>query len=302
MIDVTDGNSIYYYHFDGLGSVVALSNNSGNVVERYGYDVFGEPNRVSNINNPYLFTGRNYDSETGLYYYRARYYSPTIGRFLQTDPIGYEDGLIWYAYCGNDPVNWNDPWGLDALLDQIENGKGPVYGYQIASDLYNPAPPPTSEEIHEALNNTSLIPCLSTASDIINAGKYFSEGNKKGAALYVAGVALPFVSGPMLRVGERGVMRITSDALAKARQAFEKIKPNAWMAEAARNSEKYTVEQLARIKNGLAPIGRDGFPMEIHHRTPLSEGGANTMDNFDFKTRTDHRLGPNYKENHPNLP
>jgi len=95
MIDVSTGNK-YYYHFDGLGSVIALSDSSGNVIERYSYDVFGEPTiydpsheprATSDVNNPYMFTGRNYDSKTGLYYYRARYYSPYIGRFLQTDPI-----------------------------------------------------------------------------------------------------------------------------------------------------------------------------------------------------------------------
>jgi RHS repeat-associated protein len=98
-----------------LGSVVALSNNSGGIEERYSYDVFGEPNRVSNLNNPYLFTGRRYDSETDLYYYRARYYKPEIGRFLQTDPIGYACGLNLYTYCGNNPINWIDPWGLAKL-------------------------------------------------------------------------------------------------------------------------------------------------------------------------------------------
>jgi uncharacterized protein RhaS with RHS repeats len=82
---ITAGGTKYYYHFDGLGSVVALSNTSGGIVERYSYDVFGEPNRVSGVGNPYFFTGRQYDSESGLYYYRARCYNPEIGRFLQTD-------------------------------------------------------------------------------------------------------------------------------------------------------------------------------------------------------------------------
>ncbi len=103
---------MYYYHFDGLGSVAALSDVNSVVVERYSYDVFGEPNRVSGVNNPYLFTGRRYDDETGLYYYRARYYKPEIGRFLQSDPIGYAGGLNMYAYVGNNPINGIDPWGL----------------------------------------------------------------------------------------------------------------------------------------------------------------------------------------------
>jgi len=64
------------------------------------------------IGNPYMFTGRRFDIETGLYYYRARYYNPHIGRFMQTDPVGYSAGMNWYAYCGNNPVGRVDPSGL----------------------------------------------------------------------------------------------------------------------------------------------------------------------------------------------
>ncbi len=104
MIDVIDSNKMYYYHFDGLGSVIALSDVNNVIVERYSYDVFGEPNRTSDVNNPYMFTGRRYDPEADLYYYRARYYAYDIGRFLQPDPIGYDAGLNMYAYVGNNPV------------------------------------------------------------------------------------------------------------------------------------------------------------------------------------------------------
>ncbi|MCK4886133.1 MAG: hypothetical protein KAS96_02030 [Planctomycetes bacterium] len=112
MIDVSDGNEIYYYHFDGLGSVVALSDVNNVIVESYSYDVFGKPDTTSSVGNPYMFTARRLDSETANYYYRARIYDPNIGRFLQPDPIGYDDGLNMYAYVGNNPVNFFDPFGL----------------------------------------------------------------------------------------------------------------------------------------------------------------------------------------------
>ncbi|MDI9433217.1 MAG: RHS repeat-associated core domain-containing protein [Planctomycetota bacterium] len=79
----------------------------------YEYDVYGQV-AASDPNHPnrFMFTGRRFDPETGLYYYRARYYNPSIGRFLQTDPIGYADGLNWHAYCHNNPVWGVDPFGL----------------------------------------------------------------------------------------------------------------------------------------------------------------------------------------------
>ena len=111
-IAMTSTGGTYYYAFDGLGSVVVLSDSVGSLAETYSYDVFGQPNSPSSLGNPYLFTGRRFDDETGLYYYRARYYDPYIGRFLQTDPTGYIDSLNLYTYVGNNPVTFVDPLGL----------------------------------------------------------------------------------------------------------------------------------------------------------------------------------------------
>ena len=115
------GGTIYYYHQNSLGSVVAVTNAAGAVVERYEYDAYGKVTIYDNsytqlpssaIGNPYMFTGREYDQETGLYYYRARYYSPTLGRFLQRDPLGYVDGMNLYEYVGGNANNFIDPFGL----------------------------------------------------------------------------------------------------------------------------------------------------------------------------------------------
>lgn len=99
--------------------------------------------------------------------------------------------------------------------------------------------------------------------------------------------------------GGGGGGRVTGEQLSKARGEFEKMKPDIWKEEAARNPQKYSQEQLARARQGQAPIGDDGYPMEIHHKQLLSEGGSNITDNFDFLTRSGHRLGENFSKNHP---
>ncbi|MBN1126482.1 MAG: hypothetical protein JXA82_15865 [Sedimentisphaerales bacterium] len=113
--------AVYYYHYDGTGSVIALSDAAGRTVEAVYYDVFGRRRIVdenfqartdSQVQNPYFFTGRRFDPETGLYYYRARMYSASLGRFLQPDPIGYKEGMNIYKYSSNNPVLYVDPYGL----------------------------------------------------------------------------------------------------------------------------------------------------------------------------------------------
>jgi RHS repeat-associated protein len=108
---VTSAGVTTYFHEDKTGSVVAMSGATGARTEgAYLYDAFGNVSDATGV--PFKFTGRRLDSEIGLYYYRARYYSSALGRFLQTDPVGYSAGMNLYAYVGNDPTDRNDPLGL----------------------------------------------------------------------------------------------------------------------------------------------------------------------------------------------
>jgi len=112
-----------YNHQDALGSVIALSDGTtGAVGDKYTYSAYGESPSLAG--NAFRYTGRRVDAETGLYYYRARYYSPRLGRFLQPDPIGYQGGLNLYAYVGGDPLNLTDPSGLiaDAIYNTAASG------------------------------------------------------------------------------------------------------------------------------------------------------------------------------------
>jgi len=109
----TAGSATYYYHYDALGSVVMLTDEEGNAAQFYDYSVYGQVSAWDeNHPNRFMFTGREFDKDTGLYYYRARYYHPEIGRFLQTDPIGYADGMNLYKYCRNSPLTVTDASGL----------------------------------------------------------------------------------------------------------------------------------------------------------------------------------------------
>jgi len=109
------GYTSYYYHADGLGSITGLSDAPGTMVQTYGYDAFGNVtvSGSGNVSQPFMFTGREYDSETGMYFYRARYYDPVVGRFVTKDPIGFGGKDInLYAYVWSCPVNWADPTGF----------------------------------------------------------------------------------------------------------------------------------------------------------------------------------------------
>ena len=112
-IAVTKGGSTFFYHQDGLGSVTDLTDAAGATAKSYTYDAYGNIlESPGTLEQPYTYTGREFDSESGLYYYRTRYYDAVTGRFLKKDPIGFLGGdLNTYSYVYQTPTFYNDPSG-----------------------------------------------------------------------------------------------------------------------------------------------------------------------------------------------
>jgi len=133
---VEQNGNTYFYHADGLGSITALTDNRGRRTQTYDYDSFGNMKQSGNrIDQPYTYTGREYDSETGLYYYRARYYDATVGRFTSEDPIEFAGGINHYVYTLNNPIRFTDPYGLD-VRDCYRPMEGLLWGIQYHRYLW----------------------------------------------------------------------------------------------------------------------------------------------------------------------
>jgi RHS repeat-associated protein len=131
----------YYFHINDIGSITAVTDANGNIIERVYYDIYGKPifkdasgNVLpkSSIGNNILFQGREYDHELNLYYFRARYYDPIMGRFLSIDPMGYADSMNLYQAFGMNPVNFVDPMGQLIYL----TGMNPDVDFVLFKDVF----------------------------------------------------------------------------------------------------------------------------------------------------------------------
>jgi RHS repeat-associated protein len=222
----------YFYHADAIGNVTEVTSTNGTKLEFYNYDVFGAPtirnsssNVIANsaISNRFMFQGRDRDPDTGLYNFRYRYYSPSLGRFVQTDPIGSRYDINLYRFVLNNPTKLTDAFGLapgdpypsadaaakDAMKDickkckdedkehagSVYKNSNGTYSYTSAvpgdqhSSPYVPNPPGTSNAGHYHCHGAESGP----AYDDENIGK----GDKKGADKDGAPIYLVTPSGAM---------------------------------------------------------------------------------------------------------
>ena len=113
-VSMTRASTASYYQSDVLSTITSLSDATGAIASTYIFDEFGNQTAsTGSITNPFRFTGREFDTETGINFYRARYYDQGVGRFMSEDPLRIEGGINFFAYTLNNPANWIDPLGLE---------------------------------------------------------------------------------------------------------------------------------------------------------------------------------------------
>ncbi|MCF6285265.1 MAG: hypothetical protein L3K26_08750, partial [Candidatus Hydrogenedentes bacterium] len=214
--DGQPGMETHYYLHDDLFNVIGLADDTGTLQERYEYGDYGMPAVYDAANGPlaesafqnaYLFNGRRFDSDTGLYYYRTRYMNPEIGRFISRDTIG-----LWgdennlgnpYTYAGNNPWSNLDPFGEDVVDDfnpyskqkwGIAEGMGRLPFQAAAATVRF-----TSQDVHTALQGMGMVPVAGIVFDGADVLFYIFEGNLVEAGK--SALATPPVLGQVLRVG-----------------------------------------------------------------------------------------------------
>ena len=144
-----------YYEQDAIGSVSSLSSTTGTLANSYTYDSFGKlSTSTGTLTNPFQYAAREFDPETGVYEYRARYYDQNVGRFISEDPLGFGGGNSnLYAYVGNNPTDFIDPFGLTncviTVLGTVCSDWSPGLSWM---DTKAPQKPPLPDQLAPSLS------------------------------------------------------------------------------------------------------------------------------------------------------
>jgi RHS repeat-associated protein len=308
--DKTKTNLFQYYHPDDLTSTSIQTDTNGAVIQHYEYSAFGQSRYTQNTNTTKVsrrFTSQILDDGTGLYFFNSRYYDPILIRWIQGDTIipdlSNPQSYNRYSYCGNNPLRYTDPSGHTWVLFDKQAWSA-LPGWFVNDVLIGDTSVRQEPSSYQSLMANSGTPLLTPLTDA-KGNKLGNPASAVGAAVIsglgqAAAMATPMgeekALGAAAKEGE-GILKATGKEAANAskidRAAFRGEREAFWKAEAKNNSGKYSPENLERMKQGKAPIGSDGYSTELHHVDRTPEGGVQPM------TRTEHRLGDNYKKNHP---
>ena len=242
------GQELSYYHRDEQLSTVFVTDGQGEIRNSYQYDAFGIPlETTEQLNNRIRYTGQQYDDVTGQYYLRARYYNPVAGRFMQED-VYQGDGLNLYAYCGNNPVVYDDPSGY-------ERKACPPQGK-------------ISESVDGSGSNT-------TATERRNSPGVV-EGNGRNTSKMMYGTDK-----------NAGVIpkEIADKLREKQYNNFDEFRNDFWKAVAETDyANEFLIngdpKNYYRMKNGGAPLVvsnqaiNGSFTYQLHHIIPINQGGS----------------------------
>lgn len=262
-----------YFHHDALGSVSALSDADGELLRRFDYEPFGTLRASTEAvpgapSTDMMFGGEQYDSETGLYYLRARYYDPGLGRFTQTDPLApslTDPFVSAYAYANNQPTSLVDPSGLRAAAAAAARQAAGAQGTfaSIATKVLDGEwDQITIDEFQSALSVVGMVPGIGDAVDVVNGIMYAARGKWSEAAWSLAAV-VPVVGSA---VAVRGVLKYGDEAIDAGRTL---MRGGDEVFEAARGATR-----TADFASDVRRIGDNTFDNVIHNLpTTRTTGG-----------------------------
>lgn len=259
------------------GSIVAAVDAAGNALHVLRYDTWGNP--VGTHPLRFGYTGQAWIPELGLWHYKARMYSPKLGRFLQTDPVGYADQMNLYAYVGNDPFNKNDPTGeiFETLWDAFNVGMG------VASFASN---------IVDGNFGAAAVDAVGVAMDVAAT---LAPGVPGGAGTVIKANRAADMAKTLARAGDKASNVVagakgTEKAAAAAKGVVEKTASGKRVGDYTRSQKAAAKAENAKVNGGQMKCNDCAKPVknvasekgvstppnqaQVHHDPPIVEGGG----------------------------